>query len=95
VQIAVARWLTGQFGGTPDSPVNYSGARLRTPESGCLDSVRSWCTGHCPVAHRIVQRVVEAEANHKSMHGYLDKAEASTRPGVDRARALLVEKENG
>jgi hypothetical protein len=22
------RWLTGQFDGTPDSPVNYSGARL-------------------------------------------------------------------
>jgi hypothetical protein len=33
-QIAVARWLTGQSGGTPDSPVNYSGARPRFPESG-------------------------------------------------------------
>jgi hypothetical protein len=44
-QIAVARWLTGQSDGTSDSPVNYSGARLRKPESGCLDSIRSWCTG--------------------------------------------------
>jgi hypothetical protein len=44
-QIVVARWLTGQSDGTPDGPVNYSGARLRKPESGCLDPVRSWCTG--------------------------------------------------
>jgi hypothetical protein len=28
------RWLTGQSGGTPDSPVNYSGAHLEEPESG-------------------------------------------------------------
>jgi hypothetical protein len=41
--------------GAPDSPVNYSGARLRKPESGCLDSLWSWCTGHCPVARRIVR----------------------------------------
>ena len=54
-QIAVVRWLIRQFGGTPDSPVNYSGARRRKPESGCLDPVRSWCTGHCPVAHRTVR----------------------------------------
>jgi hypothetical protein len=25
---SLLRWLTGQSGGTPDSPVNYSGARL-------------------------------------------------------------------
>jgi hypothetical protein len=41
--------------GAPDSPVNYSGVRLRKPESGWLDTIRSWCTGHCPVAHRIVR----------------------------------------
>jgi hypothetical protein len=52
--IVVARWLTGQFNGTPDSPVNYSGARLCFLESGWLDPVRSWCTGHCPVAHQTV-----------------------------------------
>ena len=42
-----------------------------------------------------LQRAAEAEANHRSLRGYLDKAEASTRAGVDRARVLLVEKENG
>jgi hypothetical protein len=31
--------------GSPDSPVNYSGERLRFPESGWLTSVRTWCTG--------------------------------------------------
>jgi hypothetical protein len=41
--------------GTPDSPVNYRGARPRIPESGWLTSVRSWCTGHCPMAHRTVR----------------------------------------
>jgi hypothetical protein len=41
--------------GSPDSPVNYSGARLCFPESGWLTSLRSWCTEHCPVAHRTVQ----------------------------------------
>jgi hypothetical protein len=38
-----------------------------------------------------VQRAAEAEANHRSLRGYLDKAEASTRTWVDRARALLVD----
>jgi hypothetical protein len=38
-----------------------------------------------------LQRVAEAEANHRSLHGQLDKAEASTRTGVDRARALLMD----
>jgi hypothetical protein len=36
-------------------PVNYSGARPQKPESGQFGVVRSWCTGHCPVAHRIVR----------------------------------------
>jgi hypothetical protein len=49
------RWCTGQFGGTPDSLVNYSGACLEKPESDKFETVRSWCTGHCPVAHRIVR----------------------------------------
>jgi hypothetical protein len=38
-------WCTGQSGGTPNSPVNYSGARWLKPESGELGAVRSWCTG--------------------------------------------------
>jgi hypothetical protein len=49
------RWCTGQSGGTPDSPVNYSGARPEKPEGGEFGIVRSWCTGHCPVAHRTVR----------------------------------------
>jgi hypothetical protein len=32
-----------------------------------------------------------AEANHRSLRGYLDKAEASSHTGVDRARVLLVD----
>jgi hypothetical protein len=49
------RWCTGQSGGTPDSAVNYSGAALEKPETVEFDHVRSWCTGHCPVAHRTVR----------------------------------------
>jgi hypothetical protein len=37
--------------GAPDSLVNYSGARLEKPESAWFSPVRTWCTGHCPVAH--------------------------------------------
>jgi hypothetical protein len=32
-------------GGTPDSPVNFSGARLEKPEGGEFGVVWSWCTG--------------------------------------------------
>jgi hypothetical protein len=66
VQSRVDRWsfvllrhrtvrCPSDFAGTLDSPVNYSGACLRFPESGWLTPVRSWCTGHSPVAHRTVQ----------------------------------------
>jgi hypothetical protein len=41
--------------GTPDSPVNYSGAALLKLEGGKFRVVRPWCTGHCPVAHRTVR----------------------------------------
>jgi hypothetical protein len=41
------RWLTGQFGGTPDSPMNYSGAR---PEE-----TREWLVRWLPgLVHRTV-----------------------------------------
>jgi hypothetical protein len=48
--------------GTPDSPMNYSGAASRIPEAeqfgvelpGAPDTVR-WCTRHCSVAHRTVR----------------------------------------
>jgi hypothetical protein len=48
--------------GTPDSPVNYSGAAPRIPEGGkfrvgfpCAPDTVRWCTGHCLVAHRTVR----------------------------------------
>jgi hypothetical protein len=41
--------------GVPDSPVNYSGAALEKPEGEEFRIVRSWCNGHCLVAHRIVR----------------------------------------
>jgi hypothetical protein len=37
------------------------------------------------------QRAEEAEASHNSLHGCLDKAEASTRAEVDRTHAQLVD----
>jgi hypothetical protein len=37
--------------GSPDSPVNYSGASLHFPKSGWFNSVRPWSTRHCPVRH--------------------------------------------
>jgi hypothetical protein len=42
-------------------------------------------------ANLALQRDAEAESNHRSLHGYLYKAEASTRTGVDRAHTLLVD----
>jgi hypothetical protein len=43
------RWLTGQSGAPPDSPVNYS----RTPSSNSREwpfhRRPAWRTGHCPV----------------------------------------------
>jgi hypothetical protein len=41
--------------GTPDSPVNYTGARPQKPEGEEFGVARPWCTGHCPVAHRTVR----------------------------------------
>jgi hypothetical protein len=41
--------------GTPDSLVNYNGARPQKPKGEEFASVRPWCTGHCPVAHRTVR----------------------------------------
>jgi hypothetical protein len=53
--IAVTPLVHGQSGGTPDSPMNYSGARSKKPESGQFTLVRTWCTGHCSVAHQTVR----------------------------------------
>jgi hypothetical protein len=42
-------------------------------------------------ANLALQRATDAESGHRSLCGYLDKAEASTHTGVDRAHALLVD----
>jgi hypothetical protein len=42
-------------------------------------------------ANLALQRAAKLEVSHRSLRGYLDKAEASTRTWVDRARALLVD----
>jgi hypothetical protein len=41
--------------GAPDSPVNYSGARLEKPEGEEFEVDPAWCTGHYPMAHRTVR----------------------------------------
>jgi hypothetical protein len=41
--------------GTPDSPVNYSRAASSNSRRWQVWSGTPWCTGHCPVAHRIVR----------------------------------------
>jgi hypothetical protein len=41
--------------GTPDSPVNYSGARPQKPEGEEFSMYGPWGTRHCPVAHQAVQ----------------------------------------
>jgi hypothetical protein len=41
--------------GTPDSLVNYSGARPQKPKGEEFGVARPWCTRHCPVAHRTVR----------------------------------------
>ena len=41
--------------GTPDSPVNYSGAASPNSRRWQVWSGTPWCTGHCSVAHRTVR----------------------------------------
>jgi hypothetical protein len=48
-------WHTGQSGATPDSPVNYSRELFPETQSWAVRVDSPWCTGHCPVVHRIVR----------------------------------------
>jgi hypothetical protein len=48
-ELAIAPLAHRTVGGTPDSLVIYSGARLCFPESGCFGFVRAWGSGHWPV----------------------------------------------
>jgi hypothetical protein len=49
------RWLTGQSGAPPDSPVNYSGTPLNFSQERPFYRSLAWRTGHCPVHHRTVR----------------------------------------
>jgi hypothetical protein len=42
-------------------------------------------------ASLVLKRTTDAKSGQRSLRGYVDKAEASTRTGVDRAHALLVD----
>jgi hypothetical protein len=54
--VGVDRCASGRCStGTPDSPVNYSGACPQKPEGEEFEVDPPWCTGHCPVAHRTVR----------------------------------------
>jgi hypothetical protein len=49
------RWLTGQSGAPPDSPVNFSQTTSTNSRERPVDQTPTWRTGHCPVRHRTVQ----------------------------------------
>jgi hypothetical protein len=49
---AGGRWLTGQFGAPPDSPVNYSRTPPKTPESGQFAGSQPGATGQSGVPDR-------------------------------------------
>ena len=46
------RWLTGQSGAPPDSPVNYSRTSPDFSRERPIHRSSAWRTGHCPVHHR-------------------------------------------
>jgi chromosome segregation ATPase len=66
------------------------GRRLAT-EKEDVDRARAEAQAARAEANLALKRATDAESGHKSLHGYLDKAEASTRTGVDQAHALLVD----
>jgi hypothetical protein len=49
---AGGRWLTGQSGAPPDSPVNYSRTPLKFSRERSVRRKPVWHTGHCLVHHR-------------------------------------------
>jgi hypothetical protein len=53
---AVDRWHAGSrcSGGSPDSPMNYSGACPKETWEWLVRWLPAWCTGPCPVRHLAV-----------------------------------------
>jgi hypothetical protein len=49
------RWLTGQSGAPPNSPVNYSRTPPKFSRERPVRRKPVWHTGHCPVHHRTVR----------------------------------------
>jgi hypothetical protein len=52
---AGGRWLTGQSGVPPDSPVNYSRTPPKFSREWPVRQRPAWRTRHCPVHHRTVR----------------------------------------
>jgi hypothetical protein len=52
---AGSRWLTGQSGAPPDSPVNYSRTPPKFSREWLVHQRPARRTGHCPVHHQTVQ----------------------------------------
>jgi hypothetical protein len=52
---AGGRWLTGQSGAPPDSPMNYSHMPPKFSRERPVRWKPVWHTGHCPVYHRTVR----------------------------------------
>jgi hypothetical protein len=52
---AADRWLTGQSGAPPDSPMNFSHTPPTNSRERPVDQPPAWRTGHCPVHHRTVR----------------------------------------
>jgi hypothetical protein len=48
------RWLTGQSGAPPDSPVNYSRTSPDFSRERPVHQSSAWRTEHCPLHHRTV-----------------------------------------
>jgi hypothetical protein len=49
------RWITGQSGAPPDSPVNFSQTPSTNSRERPVDHTPAWRTGHCLVHHRTVR----------------------------------------
>jgi hypothetical protein len=49
------RWLTGQSGAPPNSPMNYSRTPPKFSRERPVRRKPVWHTGHCPVHHRTVR----------------------------------------
>jgi hypothetical protein len=49
------RWLTGQSGAPPDSPMIYSHVAFLFSRERPVDAELAWGTRHCPVHHRTVR----------------------------------------